>query len=416
MSTEGDLGRQVGRISKQDREQIFDVVEDAEAIIEESKRELLSSYPWYAVTGWGAVSPAGWSAAELCDVVNADAELPFKRERRCEGAPERHCRAVPALASVPEWMKQPRFRRTTTIARYAIHAAMEALGEARLARLRDGKERVGVIFCTTNGCVQFCRRFYSEVLNNPSLASPILFPETVFNAPSSHLATLLGSREINYTLVGDSAQFLAGLDLGTQWLADGVVDAVLVVAADELDWLTDEALMLFHKGGVLAEGAAAVLLERRTQQNDSAPLLQHVCGASTYGANVSRMDAARSVLHGIEVFGYDSSLLCDSLGSSRRTDKAERMAWKLWRGPRISVRRKLGEGFSTTSGWQVIAGLEWIRQGLAKQALVSAVGLNQQALGAVIGLDPRLGVAAKARQEPRSLTERATADESATVA
>src|SRR3954467_422214 len=95
--------------------------------------QILGHNPWYAVTGWGAVSPAGWSAAALRDAVTAQLDLPARIERRCEGAPERRIRPVPPHPVPPDWMKQPRFRRTTTIGRYAVHAAMEALGEAGLA-------------------------------------------------------------------------------------------------------------------------------------------------------------------------------------------------------------------------------------------------------------------------------------------
>jgi hypothetical protein len=409
MSTEGEGSGKIRRIPKEDRERILQTLTDDidESIrqseefkqLEALKKETLSMNPWYAVTGWGAVSPAGWSAHALREAVAAQVELPVKVERRCEGAPERRFRTVPNLGAAPEWMKQPRFRRTTAIARYAVHAAVEALGESRLARMQSGEERVGIVFCSMNGCVQFSRRFFTEVRDNPSLASPILFPETVYNAPSSHLAALLGSREINYTLVGDSAQFVVGLELATQWLEDGIVDACLVVAAEEADWLTDEALALFEKQCIAAEGAAAVLLETRTQENDTAPLLQEINAVYTYGAGMSRAVAARNVKKGLagcaEGLYGEHAVLCDGLGASRRTDKAERVAWQLWEGPRVSVRRTLGEGFAVTSGWQTVAGLEWIREGRARQALVSAVGLSQQA--------------EKSMQEPRELQARASA-------
>src|SRR6187402_2211125 len=61
-----------------------------------------------AVTGWGAVSPAGWTAGALREALLTLRELPIKTERRCEGAPERRVRPVPPHASPPDWMKQPR--------------------------------------------------------------------------------------------------------------------------------------------------------------------------------------------------------------------------------------------------------------------------------------------------------------------
>lgn len=345
-----------------------------------------------AVTGWGAVSPAGWNARALRDAVASETPLPVQRERRCDGAPERHIRPVPAHPAPPGWMKQPRFRRITTIARYAVHAAAEALGESRLALAQTGQNRLGVVFCSMNGCVAFSRRFFTEVQENPSLASPILFPETVYNAPSCHLAALVGSREINYTLVGDSAQFIAGLDLAAQWLADRLVDAVLVVAAEERDWLTDEALLLFGRKNSAAEGAAAVLLEPRTMANEAAPVLQEVTSAWTYGASLPRAAAAMRMHEELAALATRDALLCDGLGAGARTDRPELNAWASWTGTRMSVRRTLGEGFSVTSGWQCVAALECLREGRSRQALVSAVGLTQQAIGAVFALEPRVEV------------------------
>jgi hypothetical protein len=336
-----------------------------------------------AVTGWGAVSPAGWSAAALHDAVGSRAELPVKRESRCEGAPPRRFRPVPPHPAPPEWMKQPRLRRTTSIARYAVHAACEALGDARLALRRQGALRVGVVFCSMNGGVQFSRRFYAEVLANPSLASPILFPETVYNAPASHIAAVLGSPGINYTLVGDTAQFIAGLDLGAQWLAEGLADSCVVVAAEELDWLTDEALLLFCRKRVAAEGAAAVLLEPRSEGNAAAPFLKRVTPSWTYGAAVSRASAAQSMWRDLISDVADTALLCDGLGGGARANRAERAASASWKGPRVSVLPVLGESFAVTSGWQSVAALECLRSGAASQALVPAVGSGQQAVGAV---------------------------------
>jgi 3-oxoacyl-(acyl-carrier-protein) synthase len=342
--------------------------------------------PAICITGWGAVSPAGWSAEALRQAVEAKTALPFATESRGEGAPERRFRKVPAMTGAPGWMKQPRLRRTTVAARYAVAAAVEALGADRLAAAQGGAFRVAVVFCTMNGCVQFSRRFFTEVLNDPKLASPILFPETVYNAPSSHLSALLNSREMNNTLVGDSAQFVRGMEMGAMWLEDGDADAVLVVAAEELDWLSDEALLVFDEDGIAAEGGAAVLMERAG--SGSAPQVQ-LAGFTdvwTYGNSISRDEAARRVkaqLCGASPL-QGNVLLCASSGMSPHADHAEQQAWADWKGPRASVRPALGEGLGVTSGWQVVHGCEAIASGSCSRALVSSVGLSQQVAGVVL--------------------------------
>ena len=338
------------------------------------------------ITGWGAVSPAGWGASALTAAVNAALPLPFMTECRGGGAPERRFRRVPASPVIPDWMKHPRMRRTTMIARHAVAAAMEAIGAERLQLAQSGAWRVGVVFCTMSGCVQFSRRFFSEVINDPKLASPILFPETVYNAPASHLSALLNSREMCNTLVGDSAHFIRGLEMGAMWLEDGEVDAALIVAAEELDWLSDEALLLFDEQGVAAEGAAAVLMERGEPGAGRDVCVSHITQAWTYGRKVSRLHAAQQVMRELcaDEQAKGRALLADGLGAGNRADMAEQQAWASWTGLRSSVRPVVGEGFGITSGWQVVHACESLAAGSCDRALISAVGLGQQAVGAVL--------------------------------
>ena len=333
----------------------------------------------FAITGWGSVSAAGWSTEALRSAMEARIPLPFKTETRCEGAAERHIRPVPALTEVPAWMKSPRFRRCTAVARFAVHAAVQALGEARLAQVQNGALRVGIIFCTMNGCVQFSRRFYAEALENPALASPILFPETVYNAPSSHLASLLGSKEINYTLVGDSAQFLRGIELAQMWLEEKLVDGCLIVAAEELDWISDEALVLFGKNLIASEGAAAAYVE--PAQSAAGLRIEALTEARTLTSGLSRDEAARLMKNDLTACARPGAVLYDGLGAGVRADHAETKAWDGWTGPACHVRHITGEGFSITGGWQTVLACEAASRGDCPQALVSSVGLNEQAIG-----------------------------------
>ncbi|QIF04112.1 hypothetical protein [Roseimicrobium sp. ORNL1] len=335
------------------------------------------------ITGWGAVSPAGWGAGALYEAVKAGTPLPYSTTKRTEDAPEYRTRKVPAPSPVPDWMKHNRMRRTTAAARHAVGAAIEALGPERLASAQQGAWKGGVVFCTTNGCVQFSRRFFAEALSNPALASPILFPETVYNAPASHIAALAGSPELNCTLVGDSSQFLRGMDLAAQWLEDGEVESVLVVAAEELDWLTDEALLFFDRDGITAEGAAAVVLEKAKGIE-----LLGVTGAWTYGTTMSLANAAAGMRKEVAELLTQSEvdvLLCDGLGAAPRADTAEQAAWRGWQGKQLHLRPVLGEAYGCIAGWQTVAACESIARGESSQVAISAVGLTEQAVGAVLG-------------------------------
>ena len=256
------------------------------------------SSPSIILAGAGAVCSAGWGTDALVDAVGKRRDLPTDLSQREHSPIHIQVRRVPKPTTPLAFLRNPRLRRASPISRYAVAAALEALGEDRRAQVQANAYRLGILFVFMNGCVNYSNRFYGEVLNDPSLASPILFPETVFNAPASHLAAMLESRGPAYTLVGDSAQFLGGMDLGIEWLLDEQVDGVLVVGSEELDWLSTEAASLFSRNIIVSEGAGAVLLEASTDVSD----FPRVCGitpAFTYGNNRDRTQATAELLEAL---------------------------------------------------------------------------------------------------------------------
>jgi len=327
--------------------------------------------------GWGAVSPAGWTAAELVAALQKGESLPVEESVRAGTTKTLRARKVPKPAVRPAFITHPRFRRTSPVSQFAVSAALEALGEDR-ALVEQGALRLGVVFCVMSGCVNYSRRFYDEVLRDPGTASPLVFPETVFNAPASHLAALLGATGINYTLVGDPGMFLQGLAQGAQWIERGQVDACLVVSAEEGDWLSVEANALFDPQGVVSEGAGAIYLKG---QNSGEVMLAGVTEAFSFNGAHERMTAAAQMQMELVQAGQ-ADWLCDSLTGSAAVDKAELTAWASAVMPQWSVKKILGEAFAATSAWQCVLACERVASEAATAVNVSVVGCNQQAIGA----------------------------------
>ena len=209
------------------------------------------------IAGVGAVSPAGWNVGSLREALGKNQALPIDALERPGWTEPLRVRRAPAPPK--NLVAHSRLRRTSPISTFAVAAAIEALGE-NFEDVKNGRWRLGIICCVTAGCVQFTRRFYAETWRDPMTASPLIFPETVFNAPSSHLAAVLQVPAINYTLVGEPPTFLQALALGAGWLCGGRADACLVIGAEELDWLTADAVRLFEAKTICTEGAGAVLL------------------------------------------------------------------------------------------------------------------------------------------------------------
>ena len=181
-----------------------------------------------------------------------------------------------ALADLPV---HPRLRRASAISRFAVAAGLAALAEARSTIDDEALERTALIFAVSNGGVTYTKRFYHDIIEKgASAASPLLFPETVFNAPASHLAAVLGLTGASYTLVGDGAVGILALQMAEDLMAAESIDYCLVVGAEEADWILCDAYRKWRllraeppiepfreppRGTILSEGAGALLLGRK---------------------------------------------------------------------------------------------------------------------------------------------------------
>lgn len=212
------------------------------------------------ISGVGAVSPAGWGTASLAAAMLEPTVLPIANCPRTVGArdwdcPVRHAPAVPA----DRLPKFPRLRRASPITKFTMAAALEALEQAGFPQ-GQGAGRLGIVQLMFNGCVQFSGKFYHEVIETPALASPLIFPETVYNAPASHVAAFLGVDGPATTLIGESSAIIEAVSIAHTWLLQDLVDHVLVIGAEECDWLGAEAVHYYHPDLHATEGAAALLL------------------------------------------------------------------------------------------------------------------------------------------------------------
>ena len=326
------------------------------------------------VSGYGAVSPAGWSAAELQTVLAAGKPLPVQPLERPGWEKPLRMRSVPAPATRPAFLAHPQLRRSSPITHYAASALLEAVANLK----SDSSRRMGLIVCLQSGCVQYTQRFFSEVLADPATASPLLFPETVFAAPASHLAALLENTPIVSTLVGDPATFAQGLALGADWLGQNRVDIAVVVGAEEINWLRADALWHLEHAAIISGGAGAVALCRDAGLSAGAELAA-ITPPQSYSARKGRAQAARAMRE--QLGQIENGLLCDGLGDSPRTDAPEIAAWRDWPGARLSPKVILGEGLMATSAWQCVAACAAVVERRFSTTIASLVGCNQQAMG-----------------------------------
>lgn len=306
------------------------------------------------VSGVGAVSPAGWGVDPLRQALARSVPLPVTTLPRPGGVTSPPIRPVPPPVERPAFLAHPRLRRASTVAQHVVAAALEALGDAT-ARAQCGELRLGVVVTTLTGCVNYSRRFYEEVLGGPSTASPLLFAETVFNAPASHLAAYLNSTGLNYTFVGDDGTYLQGIALAARWLAEDRAEACLVVGAEEMDWVVAEALRPFGRRAIYSAGAGAVCLR------PSGP---------------DRVLAELALVTDSFLFsdGRSRALAAGRMFAQLASENSEK--------PLPDVRAILGEAYNAAAAWQCVMACDALAAGTIPTANIGVVGINQQAIGA----------------------------------
>ena len=314
------------------------------------------------VHGWGAVSPVGWGIASLMSSLAQDQRPASTQIQRPDGFPI-SVHKVPIRNPRPPFLALPRLRRASPTTHFIVGAGLEALG---LTDRPTESKRVGVICSVMGGSVIYSERFYGEVLAEPRTASPLLFPETVYNAPASHLSSVLGSTERNYTLVADQTGFLDGLSTAATWLNEGLVESCVIIGGEEVGWATAEAGRLLSPFPI-AEGAGAVLLSTQP----SSVRLKLITRAHPFVRSKRRSDVWSDMIN--ELLSAGASVpdwlppqkpgSCLSEGSG-------------------NLATFLGDGLAAGGAWATAAAVASVARG-RDSAAVGIFGSNFQARGAI---------------------------------
>ena len=247
-----------------------------------------------AVCGQGALTPNGTGVSSLLS------REPWKTTQTASaGNPgSSHPTFRVDLGSDPlkRWQMEPRLRRASPIALYMAEAASQAM-----AGLGDApRDRVGIVAALFTGSLAFSQRFFQDVITDgQKFASPAIFPETVFNSPLSHLASILNIPGACYAIVGDESAWVTAILAAAAWLRSGSMDHVLVVGAEEMAPIALNAYAAsgwFHPGRsfIPSEGAGALLL--RSAKNGDRLIIRTAADGFTYRSRREAASAATACM------------------------------------------------------------------------------------------------------------------------
>lgn len=355
------------------------------------------------IAGMGWVTPLGSGLESVWDrLVQGEQATPqlFDETRPADGFA---CRVpADALSNLPA---HPRLRRASAISKFAASAGLSALENAGLTMSPRLAARTALVFAISNGGVIYTRRFFTDLATaGARSASPLLFPETVFNAPASHLAAVLGIAGITYTLVGDGAVGILALKMAADLLENGSADRCLVVGAEEADPLAYRAYRRWRlcrkappmsvyedspRGMILSEGAGALLL---SFENGLA--IDQVDAGENFYRRADLPDVLKRLL--LRITAPNVGALVTSANGTF-VDRAEQQAIESKNSglPVFAPKISLGESVGASAIWQVITAAQLIRTGKisgtdliynrGSQVAVLSSGLNQQAAGVRLG-------------------------------
>ncbi len=180
----------------------------------------------------------------------------------------------------PKQFISPRvYRRMGRISQMAVASSVEAIEDSGIELDAVDRDRCAIIMGTAYGSSSSVEDFYGSLLKEgPRGAQPFFFPETVPNAPASHVAMFHGITGPNTTFCQNEISAEEAVLYARNLLLQNHVDVALVGGADEISQIlyscynvflnkikagkSDPIIPMPGKGLVLGEGAGILVLER----------------------------------------------------------------------------------------------------------------------------------------------------------
>lgn len=178
---------------------------------------------------------------------------------------------VPAMA----------YRRMSNISRMAVAASVEALKDSNLLPEDMDRDRISIIMGTADGCSSHVEKFYTSLLQDgPRGTQPFYFPETVPNAPASHIAMFHNITGPNSTFSQNMISAENAILFARNLLSLHQTDIAIVGGADEISAMqyacydalrgiqkvkvkkSEDIMPVTGDGFFLGEGAGMLIMER----------------------------------------------------------------------------------------------------------------------------------------------------------
>lgn len=337
------------------------------------------------ITGIGVVSPIGIGKEEfLFSLKNGKSGIEEIQEFDTRFSHSKKGGVIQSFHP-KDFIPASKIRRLDRASQFAIAASKLALADAQFMVTQENSSRVGVVlgsgFCGLSSSEEFHR---GQVLKGFLDLNPMLFPNTVPNAPSSYVSIELGIQGVNSTLVQSFCTAEAALFFACDQLRKGKADLIVTGGVDELSEFLFRGFSELHflatdqghgeksrpydkmrNGLVLGEGAGLLVIENEEHaRSRGVRIYGYILGYSLVGKSFKgdgSEDLSRSikmVLKGKE--GTSIDYLSGAGNSSKVLDALEAKGVKKtfptqhFQIPVSSIKSMMGEAIAS-GGMRMVA-------------------------------------------------------------
>ena len=252
------------------------------------------------------------------------------------------------------------FGRTARCTQFAIISVSEALRRAAIDLDSIDNTRVGLFLSSARGAYEKTEKFYANLVEKgPRFVNPLLFQESVNNAPAAHVSLHYGFTGPCLALTSGGVGTTQAMAMGRLWLMQNKLDYALIVSTEALTQISHEAYSHAHghapvrldgvhescpfdqrrNGFVFGEGAVTLVMERQTaaqRRGVEAPVSVAGIGIAHDGYGVAKNDPhgsgiAMAMQQCLQVAGReadDVDWILAAANSSPVGDRAETRAIK----------------------------------------------------------------------------------------
>lgn len=331
--------------------------------------------PDIVITGIGAVSSAGFGAQALWEALVekkpcfATVSLPDGKE---------HLAAM--VKNIDGYLNDKRWRRAAEISKYSIAAIKLALEDAGIESSTWNSRQTGLVTAVTHGAIKFTIEFHASLVKEgPAAASPMVFSDSVLNAPAGNASIAFNIKGAAHTVIGDLGAGIQSISTAVRTMRCNGIKICLAGATEEFAPLVMSTYLKLkliarggakeparpfstgHNGFMPGEGACFMVLEEKGSALERGA---RIYGEIAYAKNP--LSAGRS----LDTSGMGETIIFAGANGTYADANESAMLEKFFCGSKARpyiccIKPLIGESFAASGMMQIAAAAISLRKGIA---------------------------------------------------